>query len=204
MIKNTKYKQLCRLQIYGDDNIYNTEQYQYSTGGATVVNAIRMRFDLKGMLSDVLLSHSARCILEMACIPTLTNMENKTAIVRLCTSTQDKVFDTKKCLNGNPVLFSMGLASTVSTLNTLYNATEFFYNINVPSGFLSNGYIDIELEIPNQTTTAIDFITSNPLSDFYINFIIVDEDLEITNDTGLAPPIDPKRYNYGNLPIKLY
>ena len=79
----------------------------------------------------------------MACIPTLIISGNKTTMVRLCTSTQDKTFDIHK--KNYPVLFSKELGSTVGTLNTLYNATEFFYNINVPSNFLSNGYIDIEL-----------------------------------------------------------
>ena len=64
----------------------------------------------------------------------------------------------------------MALSSTVNTLNTLYNATEFFYNVNIPSTFLSNGYIDIELECPSQTSTAIDFITSSPLNNFCVNF----------------------------------
>ena len=124
--KNIKYKQLCRLQILGSDNIFNKTQYQYNASGSGVNNSIKMRFDLKGSLGDVILSRNARAIVEMACIPSITNMAGKTAIVRLSTSTQDKVFDTKKFLSGNPILFSMALSSTVNTLNTLYNATEFF------------------------------------------------------------------------------
>ena len=62
----------------------------------------------------------------------------------------------------------MPLSSTANTLNTLYNASEFFYNINVPTNFLSNGYIDCELEIPAQTTSAVDFLTSNPLKNFIL------------------------------------
>ena len=96
--KNLKYKQLCRLQVFGDDNVFNKTQYQYSTitTGSGVNNSIKMRFDLKGSLGDVILSRNARTIVEMACIPSITNMAGKTAIVRLSTSTQDKVFDTKK------------------------------------------------------------------------------------------------------------
>ena len=62
----------------------------------------------------------------------------------------------------------MPISATANTLNTLYNATEFFYNLNIPSNFLSNGYIDMELECPSSTAT-IDFITSSPLNNFYIN-----------------------------------
>ena len=200
--KNTKYKQLSRIQLFGDDNIFNKSQYQYSASGTGVNNSIRMRFDLKGVLSDIVLSQNARAIVEMACIPSITNSNGRTTIVRLVTSTQDKVCDTKKFLNGNPILFCMGLSSTVNALNILYNATEFFYNINIPPNFLTLGYIDIELECPS-ATSAIDYITSNPLNNLYINLVIVDEDPEITTDTILAPPIDMKHYNV-NMPIRLY
>ena len=104
---------------------------------------------------------------------------------------------------GNHTFHFRPLSSTANTLNTLYNATEFFYNINVPTNFLSNGYIDCELEIPAQTTSAVDFITNNPLKNLYINLVIVDEDLETTSDTLLAPPINMKNYNV-NMPIRPY
>ena len=200
--KNTRYKQVTRLQLFGDDNIFNKAQYHYSSSGTGVNNSIRMRFDLKGVLSDMVLSQNARAIVEMACIPSITNSNGRTTIVRLVTSTQDKVCDTKKFLNGNPILFCLGLSSTVNALNILYNATEFFYNINIPPNFLTLGYIDIELECPS-ATSAIDYITSNPLNNLYINLVIVDEDPEITTDTILAPPIDMKHYNV-NMPIRLY
>ena len=92
--KYIAYKQVCRVQLFGDDNINNTAQYQYSSGGS-VNNSIRMRFNLKGVLSTMALSRNARAIVEMACVPSITNMTNKTVIVRLATSTQDKVCDTK-------------------------------------------------------------------------------------------------------------
>ena len=48
---------------------------------------------------------------------------------------------------------------------------------------MNAGYIDIELECPSQNTTAVDYITNNPLNDLYINLVIIDEDPEITTDT---------------------
>jgi len=201
--QNITYKQISRIQLFGDDNIFIGSQYQYNTSNSTVNNSIKMRFDLRGALSNVILSRNARAVVEMACIPSITNMNGKTVIVRLVSSTQDKVFDTKKFLSGNPILFCMATSATVNSLNTLYNATEFFYNINVPSNFLSNGYIDVELECPSQTTTAIDFSTGSPLNNFYINLVIVDEDLERTYDTVLAPPVNMQNYNTGHFPIKL-
>jgi len=105
------------------------------TAVGQAINAKRMRFDLKGSLSDVILSRNARVIVEICCIPTIANMGGKTAILRLCTSTQGKVFDTKKLISGNPILLSMLISSTANTLNTLYNAAEFFYNEHIPPNF---------------------------------------------------------------------
>ena len=46
--KNIKYKQLCRLQVFADDNVFNKAQYQCNASGSGVNNSIKMRFDLKG------------------------------------------------------------------------------------------------------------------------------------------------------------
>ena len=44
--QNITYKQVSRLQIFGDDNIFIGSQYQYNTSNSTVNNSIKMRFDL--------------------------------------------------------------------------------------------------------------------------------------------------------------
>ena len=94
---NITYQQISRLQLFWDETIYNSSQYQYYTSGpSNVINSMKIRFDLKGVLSNVILSRNARAIVEMACIPSITNMAGQTVIVRLCTSTQDKIFDSKK------------------------------------------------------------------------------------------------------------
>ena len=99
----------------------------------------------------------------------------------------------------------MATRSTVGATNVLYNASEFFYNINVPTNIFSQGYIDIELECPLATTnidflTSIGFLTSKPLSTFFINLIVVDESPILTKDLALEPPIDYNHYNI-NIPI---
>ena len=98
----------------------------------------------------------------------------------------------------------MALSGTVGSNNTLFNASEFFYNINVPANLLSLGYIDLELEVPSQNTTSIDFLTGSPLGFvFFLNLFIIDEDPELTTDTTLAPPIHYKN-SHNNIPIKPY
>jgi hypothetical protein len=106
MLKNNiEYKKVCRLQVFGDDNVYNKVQYQYSTLKINFINAIRMRLDLKGTLGDVILSKNARVVVENAQIPALTNATTRIAVLvlRLLTSTEDIIFDTKKGNNGNPI-----------------------------------------------------------------------------------------------------
>jgi hypothetical protein len=96
----------------------------------------------------------------------------------------------------------MATQSTVGSINVLYNASEFFYIINVPTNIFSQGYIDIELEVPS-TTTNIDFLTGKPLRVFFINLIVIDEDPQVTKDLTLASPIDNNNYNINN-PIRPY
>ncbi len=72
----------------------------------------------------------------------------------------------------------------------LFNCSEFFYNINVPSNFLQLGYIDLEVECPTATAAATLIGIQPPLNTFYINLVIVDEDLEQTKDNALAPQIN--------------
>ena len=167
MDRNIKYKQVCRVGLFGDDDINTTTGSQYSTGSA-YTNSKRMRFTLNNSLNDLKLSQNARCIVETCNLTSFQNLAGKYILIRLVTSTQDKTCDTKKFLSGNPILISMATQAILGSTNILYNASEFFYNINVPTNIFSQGYIDIELECPSATAN-IDFITSKPLSTFFIN-----------------------------------
>ncbi len=128
MLKNNmKYKQVVRLQLFADDSVYNKTQYQYSTMGTlatSIISSMRLRFDLKGQLGDVILSKNARIVVEAASIQSNTNMASRTAVVRLLTSTEDKVFDTKKGILGNPILFCLGLSASAGTINNSSNGNN--------------------------------------------------------------------------------
>jgi hypothetical protein len=202
MIRNNiKYKQLCRLQFFGDDNIYNTAQYQYSTVNTSIINGIRMRFDLRGNLGNVILSKNARIIVEAAYIPSLPNASSRISVLRLVTSTEDKTFDSKKGINGNPILFCLNLSGSVNALSTLFYAHDMYFSLNIPSNFLSKGFIEMELEVPTQTSSSIAFV--NNLTNFCLSLIIIDYDPELTLDNTLAPPFDSNNSNI-NFPIKQY
>jgi hypothetical protein len=160
-----------------------------------------MRFDLRGNLGDVILSKNARIIVESAYIPALTNATTRIAIMRLLTSTEDKTFDSKKGINGNPILFCLNLSGTVNALSTLFYAHDMYFSLNIPSNFLSKGFIEMELEVPTQTSLSIAFV--NNLVNFCLTLIIIDYDPELTLDNTLAPPFDSNNNNI-NFPIKQY
>jgi hypothetical protein len=73
----------------------------------------------------------------------------------------------------------------------VYNNSELFCNINVPSTFLSHGYIEIELESPI-VTAHIDFTTSSVLKPFYMTFVIIDQDEEESQDPNIAQTVEYK------------
>jgi hypothetical protein len=170
--------------------------------GGVFTNAKRMRFTLNNALNDLNLFQNARCVVETCNIPSITHLAGRYALLRLVTSTQDKTYDTKKLLNGNPILLSLATSATANANNSIYNSSEFFYNTNVPNNIFSQGYIELESECPSAAAN-IDFLTNKPLSAFYISLVIVDIDPELTKDLTLAPPIDYNNYNI-NMPIRPY
>ncbi len=107
----------------------------------------------------------------------------------------------KKGISGNFILFSLGLIASASALTNLSNGHDSFYSLSIPSNFLSKGFIEMELEVPSQTATGINFISGLP--NFNVNLIIIDVDPELTLDNTLAPPFDLKNYN-NNFSINQY
>ena len=184
-----KYKQKCRVTLCGDNDIYTLSNYCYSVGTGGVTNSKRLKFNINGMLNEVKLSNNARFCIESVIIPQITNMTSQVIIIRAVVSTRDKVFDTKKYMYGNPIIFTCTTNSSGYT--TFYNGDMAFFNINVPTDWL-NATIELELECVSQQTSAIDFITSSPLNNFQMSFIITDEDLEQTQDNNLAPLVNYK------------
>lgn len=196
MDRYIKYKQVARVQLFGDDDLFkNNSSSVYKTSDSNFTNGKIMRFSLNGALNHVKLSKCARVCMEASFMPTVTNMNN--TIIRLVTSTEDAVFDTKKRVNGNPILCTFRDPNT-----QIYNCSEFFYNLNIPPNFLEKGYIEIEIE-SNNLSTNIDFLTGTPLTKFFITLIIVDKDNELTTDINLGSTVDLKNYNI-NMPIKPY
>ena len=203
MNRNIKYKQVCRLILNGTDDLLKAStSSQYSCTNSAITNSKRMRFSLNNSLNNVRLSQNAKCVLEACHIPNITNLTNQLVYVRLVASSETKTYDTTKGLNGNPVILSTVVHTSTVQSNVISNNSDLYNSFHVTSNFLEKGYIEIELECIT-ATTSIAFLTSTPLNLFYISLIIIDEDLEITKDLTLAPPIDYNNYNV-NIPIQQY
>ena len=203
MNRNIKYKQVCRLSFHGfNDLLRNSTSSQYSCNNSAITNSKIMRFSLNNSLNDVKLSQNARCILEACQIPNITNLINHIAHIRLVASSETKTYDTMKGLNGNPIIYSSIVHSASVDSITVFNNNDMLHSFHVSSNFLEKGYIEIELESIT-VTTSVDFITNNPMNHFFISLIIIDEDVELTKDLTLAPPIDYNTYNV-NMPIRPY
>ena len=203
MNRNIKYKQVCRLILNGtNDLLKSSSSSQYSCTNSSITNSKIMRFTLNNSLNDVKLSQNAKCMLEACHIPNITNLTNQLVYVRLVASSQTKTYDTTKGLNGNPVILSTVVHTNTVQSNVLFNNSDMFNSFHVASNFLEKGYIEIELECIT-ATTSINFMTSTPLNLFHISLIIIDEDVELTNDLTLAPPIDYNNYNV-NMQIRPY
>ena len=99
-------------------------------------------------------------------------------------------------------MFCLGIAASVGALTNLYNGHDSFYSLSIPSNFLSKGFIEMELEVPSQTSASINF-RGVSLQTFCLSLIIIDVDPELTLDNTLAPPFDLKNYNV-NFPINQY
>ena len=194
-MKYTKYKKSYRISCFGNnDDWRNKADSQYRTIGSSFINGKVCRFSFNGAFNDVILSKNAHIILESAYFPTVTNIANYVNI-RIVTTTEDSVFDTVKNTSGNPIIVTFPGAN-----QTIINCSEFFYNLNVPTSFLSRGYIDVEVESP--VVTANVTFTGTVLSRFMLTFVVIDVDNEEVQDENLAPKVEYKNYGRLGMPIR--
>jgi hypothetical protein len=184
-----------------DDLLKSNATSLYSCNNNGIINSKLLRFTLNNSLNDVKLSQNAKCILEAINIPNIPNVTNQLTYVRLVASSETKTYDTTKGLNGNPIIYSAVVNTASAATNNIYNNNEMFNSFHVSSNFLEKGYIDVELECVG----AVADITfpSTWMRYVYLSLVIIDEDVEVTKDLTLAPPIDYNNYNI-NMPIRPY
>ena len=193
-MRYTVHKNFVKISVFGDDDTWISNLNSVYRIDGTLNNCKRMRFNFNGSLNNVKLSKNARLVLESIFIPSITNLVNYIN-VRVVTSTEDTNLDSGKFNTGNPILI------TTRANTMVYNNSELFCAINIPSTFLSQGYIEIELESP-VVTAAVDFTTSSSLKPFYMTFVIIDQDEEESQDPNIAQTVEYKNYGRLGMPIR--
>jgi len=190
-----EYKTVARVQLFGiSDMLKNDASSVYKSTGSSFTNAKRLRFNLNGSFNNVRLSQNAKLIVESAFFPSM-NHPNNTVIVRLTTGSEDNYMDTYMYNAGDPIILTC-------LKNTLfYNPLEILHGMRVPYNILQNGYIDIKIELPYVTSNVI--LSGTVLNEFFLTFIVIDEDKEQTQDPALAPAINYSDYT-NKTPIKTY
>ncbi len=74
----------------------------------------------------------------------ITNLTTQIVYLRLVTSSQDKTYDTTEGLNGNPIILSTMVHTSTVQPNFIFNNSDMFYSLNIPSNFLQKGFIEME------------------------------------------------------------
>jgi hypothetical protein len=175
-----KIKQIYRLHFFGDDDVLRgNADSVYATN--TVKNVKRIRFNLNTIFNDYQLSQSSRLVLESCNLPAITGV-NKYVVLRMICNSDDVSFDSHKLNAGNPVL-----AIFKSSDQTIINQSDQVYSLSVKDYVFRKNFIEFEVEVPTATSN-IDFLTNNPLDNFFISFYIYDIDNQLTEDVILAPP----------------
>ena len=191
----TKYKDIVYIHCFGPNDEYSAlNKGRYSSNGLKMNSKI-FRFNLGTDLYNLKLSKNAKFQLLFLTIPGYYDITaySDFSILRLRTSTEYKIWDSYKKSYGYPIIYKQ---STAKIPENYVPSMESYISIN--SNFFNSGYIEFELEHPNEGSQDIDF-TNAKNNAFYIHFKIVDIEDEQTQDRTLAPlAINDETINYGH------
>jgi hypothetical protein len=190
-----KYKDVIYIHCFGPNDEYSAlNKGKYSNNGLKMNSKI-FRFNLGSDLNSLKLSKNAKFQLLFLTMPAYydTTAYSDFSLLRLRTPTECKIWDSYKKTFGYPIIYKQ---STAHIPENYVPSIDNYISIN--SNFISNGYIEFELEHPNEGSQDIDF-TNAKNNAFYIHFKIVDIEDEQTQDRTLAPlAINDGTINYGH------
>jgi len=190
-----KYKDIVYIHCFGPNDEYSgSNKGRYSSNGLKMNSKI-FRFNLGTDLYNIKLSKNAKFLLLFLTVPGYydTTTYSDFSILRLRTTTECKIWDSYKKSCGYPIIYKQ---STSHVPENFVPNLESYISIN--SNFLNSGYIEFELEHPNEGSQDVDF-TNAKNNSFYIHFKIVDIEDEVTQDRSLAPLlINDATINYGH------
>ena len=155
---------------------------RYSSNGLRMNSKI-FKFNLGTDLYNLKLSKNAKFQLLFLTMPGYydTTVSSDFSILRLRTTTECKIWDSYKKSYGYPIIYKQSTAHVPE--NYVPNMESY---ISINSNFFNSGYIEFELEHPNEGSQDIEF-TNSKNNAFYIHFKIIDVEDEQTQDRTLAP-----------------
>ena len=216
MAKYIKYKETYRLTLFGRNDFNRiaggnsstaskkAEQIAVSTTAyitniySPYINSKIYRFNLNHNFKT--LAQGSKAILIYARIPAIANSAIHRTI-RLCGAEGNNCFDTERGCTTNPILCVYGEAGNSSTDVNYFNSDPTLSGLEVPSTFLSKGYIEVEF---NTLAPTGDLAFSQAeVDDLTLQFLIYEPDEELTNDPNLAPEVNTKSLGYIQRPPKI-
>ena len=180
-----KYKDVIYMHCFGtsDANNVGANQGRFSSNGSKM-NAKVFKFNTTSDLYSLKLSKNAKLQVLQLMMPEYydANLNNNDySLLRIRASTECKIWDSFRKGVGYPIIYKNTGNLTVETFTPSIESY-----ISISSNFLSNGFIEFEIEYPNETTADVNFTVSKNNA-FYIYFKIVDIEDEKTQDINLAP-----------------
>ena len=190
-----KYKDVIYIHCFGPNDEYSAlNKGRYSSNGLKMNSKI-FRFNLGTDLYNLKLSKNAKFQLLFLTVPAYydTTATTDFSIIRLRTTTECKIWDSYKKSFGYPIIYKQ---STSKFPENYVPNLESYISIN--PNFFNAGYIEFELEHPDEGSQDID-VTNTRNNVFYIYFKIVDIEDEQTQDRTLASlSINDETVKYGH------
>ena len=180
-----KYKDVIYMHCFGTSDAYNVSANQGRFGSnGSKLNSKVFRFNTTTDLYSLKLSKNAKLQVLQLMMPEYYDLNynnNYYSLLRLRASTECKIWDSFRKGVGYPIIY---INTGNLRIETFTPSIESY--ISIGSNFLSNGYIEFEIEYPNETTADVNFTVSKN-NEFYVYFKIVDIEDETTQDINLAP-----------------
>ena len=184
MDKFIKYKDVIYIHCFGVNDEYNlsSNKGRFTSNGLKLNSKI-FRFSVGPDLYTLKLSKNAKFQLLQLTVPAYydSTVTNDYSLCRIRTSTECKTWDSFRKGTGYPIIYKNTTNHNPETFTPSMESL-----ISIGTNFLSNGYIEFEIEHPNEGSNDVDF-TQSRNNAFYIYFKIVDIEDEQTQDLNLAP-----------------
>ena len=165
-----KYKDVIYIHCFGPNDEYaSLNKGRYSSNGLRM-NSKVFRFNLGTDLYNLKLSKNAKFQLLFLTIPGYydTTTYSDFNILRLRTSTECKIWDSYKKSFGYPIKYKQSTAHVPE--NYVPNIESY---ISINSNFFNSGYIEFELEHPNEGSQDIEFTNSKIMHFIFILKLLI-------------------------------